>query len=61
MLEAIRAAALKAHAEPAYRARLEALNFDVPAEQGAAFERTIAAETVRWAGLVKATGFRASE
>jgi tripartite-type tricarboxylate transporter receptor subunit TctC len=61
VLDAIRAAALKAHADPAYRARLEALNFDIPADQGAAFEKGIAAETARWAELVKATGFRASE
>lgn len=61
VLEAIRTAALKAQADPAYRARLEALNFDIPADQGAAFEKGIAAETARWAELVKATGFRASE
>ena len=60
-LEAIRAAARKAQADPAYRARLEALNFDVPDEDVPAFEKTIAAETARWAALVKATGFKASE
>lgn len=61
VLDAIRAAALKAQADPGYRTRLEALNFDIPADQGAAFEKGIAAETARWAELVKATGFRASE
>jgi tripartite-type tricarboxylate transporter receptor subunit TctC len=61
VLETIRAAALKAQADPGYRARLEALNFDVPNEAIPAFERTMAAETARWAELVKATGFRASE
>jgi tripartite-type tricarboxylate transporter receptor subunit TctC len=61
VVEAIRAAADKAHADPAYRARLEALNFDVPNEPLAAFEATMAAETTRWAALVKATGFKASE
>jgi tripartite-type tricarboxylate transporter receptor subunit TctC len=61
VVEAIRAAAEKAHADPAYRARLEALNFDVPNEPLAAFEATMAAETTRWAALVKATGFKASE
>lgn len=60
-LEAIRAAARKAQADPAYRARLEALNFDVPDEDVPAFEKTIAAETARWAALVKATGFKAGE
>ena len=58
-LDAIRAAALKAHADPAYRAKLEALSFDVPDESGAAFEKSIAAETERWSALVKATGFQA--
>lgn len=61
VLEAIRAAALKAHSDPAYRARLEALNFDLPDESGAAFEKSIATESARWAGLVKATGFRAGD
>jgi tripartite-type tricarboxylate transporter receptor subunit TctC len=60
-LEAIRAAARKAQADPAYRARLEALNFDVPGEDVPVFEKAIAAETARWAALVKATGFKASE
>lgn len=61
ILEAVRAAARKAQADPAYRARLEALNFDVPNDSNAMFEQTIAAETARWAALVKATGFKASE
>lgn len=61
VLEAMRAAAAKAQANPAYRARLEALNFDVPNESIATFESTIARETARWAALVKATGFKASE
>jgi tripartite-type tricarboxylate transporter receptor subunit TctC len=58
-LDAIRAAAVKMQADPVYRSRLEALNFDIPTEDLAAFEKTIAAETARWAGLVKATGFKA--
>lgn len=61
VLEAIRTAALKAQAEPAYRKKLEGLNFDVPDESGIAFERSIAAEAARWAAVVKATGFKASE
>lgn len=60
-LEAIRTAARKAQADPAYRERLEAMNFDIPTEDLAAFEKTIAAETARWAELVKATGFKASD
>ncbi len=60
-LEAIRAAAARAHADSDYRARLEALYFDVPNESIAEFEKTIAAESTRWAALVKATGFKASE
>jgi tripartite-type tricarboxylate transporter receptor subunit TctC len=61
VLEAIRAAALKANSDPAHRARLEALSLDVPDEYGAAFEKSIAAESLRWAALVKATGFRAAD
>lgn len=61
VIEAIRAAADKAQADEGYRARLEALNFDVPNESIAAFEQTIAAETAKWAALVKATGFKANE
>jgi len=57
--EAIMSAAVKVQADPAYRARMEAQYFDVPTESGAAFERSIADETVRWARLVKATGFTA--
>jgi tripartite-type tricarboxylate transporter receptor subunit TctC len=60
-LEAIRTAATKAQADAGYRQRLEALNFDLPTDDVAAFEKTIAAETARWAALVKATGFKASE
>jgi tripartite-type tricarboxylate transporter receptor subunit TctC len=61
VLDAILAAAVKAHADPALRARLEAQSFDVPAEAGAAFEQSVAAETRRWARLVKASGFSATD
>jgi tripartite-type tricarboxylate transporter receptor subunit TctC len=61
VLDAIRAAALKAQADPAYRGKLEALSFDIPDESGAAFEKSIAAESARWTALVKATGFRAAD
>ncbi|MEO5672635.1 MAG: tripartite tricarboxylate transporter substrate binding protein [Ramlibacter sp.] len=61
VLDAIRAAAAKAQTDPAYRAKLEALGFDMPTEDIASFEKTIAAETARWADLVKSTGFKATE
>jgi tripartite-type tricarboxylate transporter receptor subunit TctC len=60
-LEALRAAAAKVQADPAYRGRVEALNFDAATEDVPAFEKTIAAETKRWAELVKATGFKAAD
>jgi tripartite-type tricarboxylate transporter receptor subunit TctC len=61
LVETIRAAAAKAQADAGYRARLETLNFDVPNETPAAFQASIAAETVRWAAVVKATGFSATD
>ena len=61
VVDTIRAAAQKAHADPGYRSRLEALNFDVPNESVAEFEQTIAADSARWAALVKATGFKAAD
>jgi tripartite-type tricarboxylate transporter receptor subunit TctC len=61
LVETIRAAAAKAQADAGYRARLEMLNFDVPNETPAAFQASIAAETVRWAAVVKATGFSATD
>ncbi|HZF82913.1 MAG TPA: tripartite tricarboxylate transporter substrate binding protein [Burkholderiaceae bacterium] len=57
--DTIQAAAMKVQADPAYRARLQTLNFDVPDESGAVFEKSIAAESARWAAIVKATGFKA--
>jgi tripartite-type tricarboxylate transporter receptor subunit TctC len=60
-LQAIRAAAAKVQADPAYRAKGEALNFDVATEDVPAFEKTIAAETKRWAELVKTTCFKAAD
>ncbi len=61
VLKAIRAAADKVHSDPGYRSRLEALNFDIATENIPAFEATIATEAQRWAALVKATGFRATD
>ena len=60
VLEALTAANIKAQAAPALRAKLEAQSFNVPSESGEAFSRSIAAESERWAKLVKATGFRAA-
>ena len=53
-------AAKTAHAEPAVRARLEQMGFDVPAQTGAEFAASIRAGQERWAEVVKATGFRAA-
>ncbi len=51
-------AAKAAHAEPAVRARLEQMGFDVPALTGADLAASIRAGQERWAEVVKATGFR---
>ena len=61
VLAAIRAAAAKANADAGYRAKLEALNFDLPDVTIPAFEAEITADTARWAALVKATGFKAAD
>lgn len=61
VLDAIAAATQKAQADGDYRARLEAQGFDVPQEYGDAFAATIAAETARWAEVVRATGFKAND
>lgn len=54
-------AARKAHAVPAAKERLESMGFDVPAQTGAALTAAIREGTERWAKLVKAAGFKASE
>ncbi|WP_159589805.1 Bug family tripartite tricarboxylate transporter substrate binding protein [Hydrogenophaga sp. BPS33] len=59
--DAILSALRKAHSEAAVRAKLEAQSFEVPDESGAAFEKNLAAETAKWARVVKATGFRAND
>lgn len=61
LVEQIRSAVMKAHKDPAYRARLEMLNFDVPDVSIPEFESEIASDTARWAALVKATGFKAAD
>lgn len=53
-------AAKKAHADPAVRARLESMGFDVPAQTNPEFIEGIRAAQQRWAKIVKATGFKAS-
>ena len=61
VLDQIRAATVKAQASAELKAKLEPQGFDVPQENGDAFAATIAAETARWAPVVKATGFRANQ
>ncbi len=60
VLEKIIDAAKAAHAEPAVRARLEQMGFDVSAQTGAELAAAIRAGQERWAGVVKATGFKAA-
>ena len=60
VLDAIEAATLKAQGSPEFRKVMEGQGFDVPDEHGAAFAKTIAEETARWAQIVKATGFQAN-
>jgi tripartite-type tricarboxylate transporter receptor subunit TctC len=54
-------AAKRAHADPAVRAKLEDMGFDVAAQTGPAFAASIREGTERWAKLVKATGFKATD
>lgn len=58
---AIQAAMDKAHAEPQLREKLQTQNFEMGRESGAAFAQAIAAESARWAAVVKAAGFRAND
>ncbi len=53
-------AAKTVHTEPAVRARLEQMGFDVPALTGADLAASIRAGQERWSEVVKATGFRAA-
>lgn len=61
VIDALMAATVKAQADPGLKGKLEAQGFDVPSESGAAFDKTIATETARWAQVVKATGFKAND
>jgi len=56
IIEASRAA----HGDPAVRARLEQMGFDVSGQSGADFAASLRAGEDRWAKVVKTTGFRAS-
>lgn len=60
VLRAIVDAARKAHGDAAVRAKLESMGFDVPAQVDPEFSRDIRAAQKRWADIVKATGFKAS-
>jgi tripartite-type tricarboxylate transporter receptor subunit TctC len=51
----------KAHADPAVKEKLEGMGFDVPAQTGPELTASIKSGTERWAGLVKATGFKAAD
>ena len=57
----LEAVVLRALAAPALRARLQEAGFRVAARGGAEFGTLMRDETARWAGVVKATGFRAIE
>jgi tripartite-type tricarboxylate transporter receptor subunit TctC len=61
VIDTLTAAVMKAQNDPEYRAKLEAQGFDVPRESGAAFANTIANDTTRWAKVVQATGFKATD
>ncbi len=49
-----------AHADPEVRDKLEKMGFDVAAQTGAEFAASLKAGEERWAKVVKATGFRAT-
>lgn len=57
----IQQAAMKAHADPALRSRLEGMGFTMADESGPAFAKAIENESARWAQVIKATGFKALE
>jgi tripartite-type tricarboxylate transporter receptor subunit TctC len=55
------ATAIAAHADETVRARLAAQGFEVSGVTGAAFAQSIDQQFERWAKIVKATGFSATE
>ena len=50
-----------AHLDPVVRERLEQMGFDVSAQTGAELAASLRAGTERWARVVKATGFKATD
>lgn len=52
-------AAIAAHQDPAVKAKLEAMGFEVPGLTGPAFTKEIAEQIERWRKIVVATGFKA--
>ena len=52
-------AAIAAHNDPAVKAKLEKMGFDVPGMTGPAFAKEIHEQIERWRKLVVATGFKA--
>ncbi len=61
VLAALEAALLRALANPALAGRLEAAGFRVSPQGATGFARLMREETVRWAEVVRSTGFRAIE
>jgi tripartite-type tricarboxylate transporter receptor subunit TctC len=59
VLDRLLKAAVAAHADPAVKAKLEQLGFEVPGLTGKPFADEIASQTVRWRKLVEKTGFHA--
>jgi tripartite-type tricarboxylate transporter receptor subunit TctC len=53
--------AAKAHADLGVKAKLESQGFDVSGQTGPGFAADIKAQAIRWARLVKASGFRATD
>lgn len=54
-------AVMRAHADAGLGGKLEAIGFEMTDESGPAFAKEIEAESVRWARVVKASGFQALE
>jgi tripartite-type tricarboxylate transporter receptor subunit TctC len=61
VVKRLEAAAIAAHADPAVKAKLAAQGFEVSGLTGPAFKESIEVQFERWAKIVKATGFSATE
>jgi tripartite-type tricarboxylate transporter receptor subunit TctC len=59
IVDAYVSAAKTAHNDADVKKKLETLGFDVPAQTGPQVAADIAAQTERWARLIKASGFKA--